>query len=431
MATWVANGDVPSRHDAAKSGNDLYVKRCIGVKVCFWGNQGNASYRFCKWLHAKGIGAELYMMKNDNVRSFPDNFNVNCECDVDSEWLHVYNNNISGSLYLNRELRRHIETTYDAIVVVGVMGMLTAHWFNIPIVSFSTGPSNQGVIKMWDHLSFPNRLKWAVGRYLTRRSVRKCYKVLVHYEPEIYSLASIGQEGKQLFFGMPEDVRENNNIDQVMLATLNARYSRYDKVFMWLGRISFSDSNSPMYKGADKFLMAASRLLEEGRNFRLIVGEHGEDLEAFRAMVLKLGLSEHVDWVQHMPTWKLQTYLSISNAVIVDELTEFNCVSSGIFRECLSVGGVLIRSYSEILTSMGYAALDCPVLHAKTAEETYARMAEVMTWSKSEFAILQQRSRDWAMAHMHWESRIEHLLNVLREAIYVDEVARRLTSVYR
>lgn len=400
------------------------------MRVCFWGNQDNAGYRLCKWLRAKGINAHLYMMRSDNVRSRPEAIDQELEADGYPEWIRQYDNSIKNILMPDAAVIGDIERRFDVLVVSGATGMMCAHRFNMPMICFSTGPSNQGVVRMWDHLSPGHRLRWGVARRLIRKAVRRCYKILVHYDPEMYSLSRLDQMGKQVIFGFPEDVTGNKQrVDAALLQELNDKYAKYDRVFLWLGRISFVDKTSSEYKGTDKFLEAAERVVRQGANVRIVVGEHGHDGKLFRRMVEEKGLSEHFEWVPHMPFWQLLTYLSINNAVVFDELTQLNCVSSGMFRECLSVGGILVRSYSPILTKKGHGP-DCPVLHAITADEVHARMQEVLSWSDTQFRQRREQVDLWAMQYLHWESQIGRLGDLLEETVYAHETARRLKPQY-
>ncbi len=401
------------------------------MKVCFWGNQDNAGYRLCKWLRAKGVEAHLYMMQNgETSRSLPEAIDPGLKDGGYPEWIHQYNNSIANILLPDRNVRRHIEDSYDVLVVSGSMGMMSAYKFEIPMICYSTGPSNQGVIKMWDHLGFSHKIKWSVVRFYTRMTVERCYKVLVHYDPEMYSLARLGQMGKQILFGFPEDVEGNRKrVDSGLLKQLNQKYSAFDKVFLWLGRICFVKKESPMYKGTDKFLEGVERIIHQGHNIRVVIGTHGHDWQLLQQMVEEKGLSEHFEWVQHMPYWKLQTYLSIENAVVFDELTDMNCVSSGMFRESLSVGAILVRSYSPILTTAGYGP-GCPVLHAETTDEVYERMREVLEWSSERFREEKARVNQWARRYLHWEVQIERLIDILQETVYAHGTVKRLRPKY-
>lgn len=403
------------------------------MNICIFGNQDNAGYRFCKWLREAGHEAHLYMMEHfESERSQPEAIDRSLAESGYPEWLHRFHNTPVTTVFGDRRTFSEIEQRFDVALVLGSIGMMNAHHLrNIPLVNVSTGPSNQGVIRMWDHISLKHRVFWTTVRYFVRKSVRRCTKVLVHYDPEIYSLGVQGALGKIVFYGMPEDVAGNaRRVDQAMLQELNARYAQYDRVFIWLGRIAFSDPANPMYKGTNKFLAAAEKVIKEGARVRLVIGKHGEDYQALADMAESAGMSGHIDWVDHMPYWQLLAYLSIANSVIFDELTPLHCVSTGMFRETLSVGGVLVRSFSPVLTRAGHGGDDCPVLHAESAEEVHARMRQVVAWSEDEYRAWRERAMRWALEQLDSRSQIKRLVRLLEEVVYAHGTAARLRQLY-
>ncbi|MFZ5996226.1 MAG: hypothetical protein ACOYW7_01865 [Nitrospirota bacterium] len=409
------------------------MKNLSVLNICVFGNQDNGGYRFCKWLREKGHNAHLYMMKRwESERSLPEKVDRYLEADGYPEWIHEYDNSLVNMIVHDRTRIAEIESNYDIVIAIGAMAMTCAHHISkIPLISLSTGPSNQGVIKMWDHLGLKYRVFWTVVRFFVRKSVKKCSKVLVHYDPEIYSLSKLGQLGKAIFYGMPEDVSGNaDRVDSTHLAELERRYSRYNKVFLWLGRIDYKNSYSPMYKGTDKFIRAAARVISEGANIKVVMGAHGQDWELAKQMVYDSGIDKNVEWVQHMPYAELLVYLSISNAIVFDELSGLYCVSSGMFREAISVGAILVRSYSSILTRRGYEAADCPVLHAESEEEVYSRMKEILEWSTETMQAEQQKVKTWARKYLDVQRQLDRLISIMEEVIYLHNTDNRLRSWY-
>jgi len=403
------------------------------MNICVFGNQDNGGYRLCKWLREAGYNAHLYMMKRwESERSLPEKIDRHLEVDGYPDWIHWYDNSLRNMVIPNKERIAEIENGYDVVITTGSMAMTCAHHINkIPLISWSTGPSNQGVLKMWDHLGFKYRVFWTLVRFFVRKSVKKAYKILVHYDPEIYSLFKLGQVGKAVFYGMPEDVQGNaGRVDRTRIAELERRYSNYDKIFLWLGRIDYKNSRSAMYKGTDKFIRAAARVLSEGANVKIIIGAHGQDWKSVKQMIDDLGIGKHVEWVQHMPYAELLGYISIKNAIVFDELTELHCVSSGMFREALSVGAILVRSYSNTLTGLGYGATNCPVLHAESEEEVYCRMKEVIAWDAEETNTERQKIMAWSNKYLDVQHQMKRLVDIMEEAIYLHRTAHKLRTWY-
>lgn len=396
------------------------------LKVCFWGNQDNGGYRFCKWMRELGVEADLYMMVRDNARSYPESVDKALEGGY-PEWIKRYDNSRYRTLVVPRSLVRQINQSYDVIVASGLTGMINAFQFDIPLICMSTGPTNLGVVRMEAFSKGRISLRWEIARFLCRKSVRKADRVVTHYDPEIYSLSKIGQSGKQVMFGWAEDVVGNRNrVDQQLLSELNSKYSKYEKVFLWLSRVNFLDKEGSEYKGAEKFLSAVERIIKDDkRNIRVVLGRHGYDWESFVQMVNDRGLTDYFDYVDHLPFWQLLTYLSIDNAIVFDELTDLTATSSGMFREAMSVGAVLVKSINELLTSLGHGP-GCPALPATSEDEVYQRLQEAMAWSPAEWEARKKDTLDWAMKYVHWEPQLRKLILLFREVVYSRRTVERL-----
>lgn len=401
------------------------------MRICVLGNQDNAGYRFANWLRARGHEADLYLMTHwESERSNPAAIDRSLATEGYPSWIHRFHNSIPHVLFGGSPEIAEIERGYDAVLVIGSMAMTVAYRIKkIPVVCLSTGPGVLGVIRMFDQYGLKYRAFWTLMRFHMRRSVRSCAKILVHYDPELSSLKQLGELGKAQFYGMPEDVAGNRGrVDRQLLDELTTRYGAYDRVFVWLSRVDYTDPSTPMYKGTDKFIRAAAQVIQEGANVRLLIGAHGHDSERARALVEELGIADHVDWVPHLPFWKMLTYLSIPNAIVFDELTPLNAVSSGMLREALSVGAVVVRSYSPLLTNAGYGSDACPVHHALTQADTYGQMKTALAWDAAHLKDEQRRSLCWAERYLDPSTRIDMLVRILEEVMYSERIARELGS---
>ena len=399
------------------------------LSICVFGNQDNNGYRLTKWLRARGHDAHLFVMTHwESARSDPAAIDTALAIESNQSWMHEFDNSVAKLIFGHAPEIGEIEQTFDVVLVAGSMAMTFAHRIRrIPVVCLSLGPGNLGVIRMWDHYGLKYRLFWTLMRFYMRKSVRVCHKILTHSDPEIYSLNELNQLGKELFYGLPEDVRSNRQrVDAVLLEELTRRYQEFQRVFLWLSRVDFRDQSSPMYKGTDKFLRAAARVIGEGQRARVIIGNHGRDADAARKLVSELGIEEHVDWVPHLPFRDLLAYLSIPNAVVFDELTELNVVSSGMSREALSVGAVVVRSSRPVLIRAGYGRGDVPIHHALTEDDVYAKMKLALGWNEQEFKEEKARAVDWAERYLDADVRIDVLVGILGEAVYCREVLSRL-----
>lgn len=399
------------------------------VKVCFWGNQGNNAYRLCKWVREKGLDACLYKMSSDSesMRSQPEVVDRDLGKSYPS-WIHNYDNRHFRMVYVPKKVKDFIQKEFDILIACGNSGSASAHNFNIPILSYILG--GEGV---WGRFLFDpkinrtltRRLKKSLMTFYYKKTIRKSEKLISGYDPVTLSLHSIGQSHKQSFYGFPEDVLGNKErVDSELIYELNNQYNVYDKVFLWLSRVNFLDKNNSEYKGTEKFLFAVDRLIKKNKpNIKVLVGEHGSDVQNFKQMVKEKGLETFFEYIPHLPYWKLLTYLSIENAIVFDELSHYKSSTSGMFREALSVSAVLIKSHNETLTTIGYGP-NCPVLDATSTEETYKMMLKVLSWDKTKMCQKKEEIDKWATKYLHWETHIDKFINMLRKIYYTEELAK-------
>lgn len=398
------------------------------LRIAFWGNQDNFSYRVSKWLRAKGHSVDLYLMrKGESVRSSPELIDRDLEGGNYPDWIKTYNNKYSQLLISDKKIIDQFEKRYDIILISGSMGMLFAPKFTIPTICFSMGPSQQGVIRMWDNLGLKYRILWSAIYFFIRKTLARCQKVLICGEYEIYSLWKLNQIGKVIIYGIPEDVKGNQErVDKKLLEELNKEYGKYQCVLLWLSRIDMSNDSSPMYKGTEIFLEAASKLINEGANIRIVVGKHGADLDKFRHEAIRLGVDSYIDWVEHLPYYKLLTYLSISNAIIFDEIKDVAFTSSGMTRESLSVGGIVFRKNNDYMTRKGYSSTAFPVYDCVNADEICAHISDILSWDKERFLSEKLKRLSWAEKNLDWTVQIDNLVNILDEIVAVNKSALKI-----
>jgi hypothetical protein len=261
----------------------------------------------------------------------------------------------------------------------------------------SLGPTNLGVVRTEIDAGKSLSIRWIIARFFVRKSVRKAKRILIHYDPEIASLEKISQLDKARLFGVAESATDvRNMVDGALFSQLQKQYASYDKVFMWLSRSIYKNERGAEYKGTDKFVRGAAGVIRTGApNVRIIIGEHGFDIEGIKALVLELGIEEHVDYVPHLPMRQLAAYLSLPNGIIFDELTDKMSTSSGLLREALCLGSVVVKSFSKEMTEAAYGKAP-PALYAYTQEDVERVLSMLLSMSSDEFSALKARSHEWA-----------------------------------
>jgi len=333
-------------------------------------------------------------------------------------WIHEYDD--KGILWPLRpgQVARRIDSEYDIVVTTGATGLMAArHFKQIPVVHLSLGSEiSEFPLWVWKlRLS----MRWRLACFLMRRNLKRVRKVVtMGFWPELRALESLGHKDKTVIWGFPEDCLDNRSrVNLKQLDELTARYAEYDRVFIWLGRLNFLDTASIEYKAAERFLDAFEMLVRDGRRVKAIVGAHGYDVTAFKEREVAKGLEMHIDYVDHMPTHEMLTYMSLPNCVSLDAPDlERGHVFGGVVREAMSVGSPVIAGMDEESVTRSYGP-GCPILTAVDVQSCYESMSAVTVMDDGEFTRLKEATNDWACRYVHYERRMDMLSEVLRGAM--------------
>lgn len=389
------------------------------MKIAFVGNQGNNAYRLCKWIRKHGLDCHLYMLGDTNRRSFPEAVDRELEGTGYPEWIHRYDDRKKFWFLIRSASASEIENCYDIVVTSGFRGLIVArHLKNIPIVHEVLGSE---VIRLPLMLTMPGAtLSQRTGSFYYRSAIKRVNRMVSLMRPTVTSLNRLGQVEKLRLWGFPEDVVGNQKrVEQRLLGELNAKYEGYNRVFLWLSRLVYRNKTTHEYKGPERFLESYGRILKENKyKVCAVIGAHGPDAEAFKRLVRDKGLADHVEFVSHMPYWKLLTYLSIQNAVVFDEINLIKGELSGMARETLSVGGVLVKTLDKDLVEICYGP-GCPIINAHDEQTCFEAMRKVLELKEAEFMALKEQNHMWAMENLHYPKAVERFIDILRETIYL------------
>ena len=393
------------------------------MRIAFVGNQDNNAYRLCKWARAHGADAHLYLMAQEKgARSRPELVDRELEAGRQGypPWIHTYDDRGPVSFLLPGRLARQMARQYDVVVTSGATGLLAAnHFRKLPVVHYSLGSE----VSVFPRLLFSLTASpaWRGVSLLTRRALRRVRKVITNYRGEAAVLRRLGHRDKIVILGFPEDTRGNRaRVAPELLAELNARYSRYDRVFLWLSRLNFLNASLPECKRADVFLEAFERVVRDGRhNVRAVIGAHGADVGAFQALAAEKRLDGHIDYVPHLPFTQLLAYLSIANGILFDVPDRTKGALGGATREALSVGAVVIRGIDEELMHLCYGGR-CPIAGIDDVETCYRAMVNVLSLNAEEFERLRKAHAEWAERYLHYDHNVPRFLDLLREVVFCD-----------
>ena len=225
------------------------------MRIAFVGNQDNNAYRICRWIRRRDIDVHLYLFCKENpARSLPELVDVDLS-DGYSRWIHQYDDTGAFWPLRRREIARQIDRRYDLVVTSGATGLLAAgHFRRAPVVHLTLG----GEVSMFPLWVWRRKLslKWRAACFLMRRNLKRVAKVVtMGFRPELRALEALGHINKTVVWGWPEDPEGNRKrVDRAQLAELAADYADFDKVFIWMTRLNFTDTDSVEYKGAERFL---------------------------------------------------------------------------------------------------------------------------------------------------------------------------------
>ncbi|MCP4378444.1 MAG: glycosyltransferase [bacterium] len=389
------------------------------MKIAFVGNQDNNAYRICRWIRQRDIDVHLYLFCKENPdRSLPELVDVEWS-DGYSKWIHQYDD--TGEFWALRPsaISREIDKSYDLVVTSGATGLLAAgHFTETPVVHLTLG-SEVSEFPLWVwRRKLP--LKWRGACFLMRRNLKRVAKVVtMGFRPELRALKTLGHADKTVVWGWPEDPEGNRKrVDRAQLEKLTSDYAEFDRVFVWMTRLNFTDPELVEYKGAERFLDAFERLVKDGTcKVKAIVGAHGYDVDAFKELVTAKGLDDHIDYVQHMPFHQMMGYLALPNGVVVDVLdTERGHIFGGVVREAMSVGSPVITAMDDDTIVQCYGP-DCPIIKADDVQSCYEGMVHVAGMNNADFAQLGQSAGRWADEYLHYDRCVEELMGIFRNTI--------------
>jgi glycosyltransferase involved in cell wall biosynthesis len=146
-------------------------------------------------------------------------------------------------------------------------------------------------------------------------------------------------------------------------------------VFFSPTRQHWKDTSGSWTKGNDVFLKAAGEVVAEGHDLRIILVEWGKEVEASKALIEELGISDKVTWVPTRQKHELWEAYAQAHAV-VDQFTLPALGAVGV--EVMALGRRLITAIDtdQLARFFGEAP---PCLHATTVDECAARIREVIT----------------------------------------------------
>ena len=196
------------------------------------------------------------------------------------------------------------------------------------------------------------------------------------------------------------------------------KYSKYERVFLWLTRLNYTLPSDAAYKGSDRFLFALSSIINELRDnkIRIVIGSHGHDVEKFKNLTFREGYNDFIDWVPHLDYASLLSYLSLSNAVLFSKFGENLNIFSGIDRDALSIGTITVSSFDKKIIENMYGDVP-PYYNAQSTDEIKIAMRDIVNLSDKEFNSLQIKIKKFGKNYLDYKYIIPRYEKLLYETI--------------
>ncbi|MFP4603882.1 MAG: glycosyltransferase, partial [Bacteroidales bacterium] len=251
--------------------------------------------------------------------------------------------------------------------------------------------------------------------YLYRRRINNVSRIFTVQSDCIWSARILGQGNKIDLFPFLVDTKNiKNNINYGLLEKLKMKYGKYDLLFFNPTRKNM-EKGKVDYKGSEKLLEAFKKFqVQTKRNVKMIAGLQGEHAEMFKKMVDSCNLKEYVDYTGHLSLPELHAYMSLDNVVTFDQFTINLNTLGGIQREALALGSIIVSSTDvhtkEFTESYGEG---CPLMPAFSDKQILMQMEKLAGMTKEEFYRLSYSAVEWADKYIHWESRIDELIEKL------------------
>lgn len=411
------------------------------LRALFLGNHDNINLRTAVWSRRIGIDAKLMLLGDeDGPRSAIADLTDLTQGKL-PDWIQrVPTRTVSEHIRefsTSDELRSYV-ARFDVAITSGIISLELAPYIRLPKVHISVGyeiavcpfhvptprPSRSWTLRRvasaFLNLLDPERVRSQKDANddetllgpRTRAGIEALDVIFDGYVPNIEALTKLGQDGKVVVSSIGEDIEANRaRVDPQLLESLKAEYARYERVFIWLSRLNFKDSEGGQaYKGVERYWAALERnfeLVASGR-IALVFGRHGNDADAFLERVKESPLFPHVRWVPHLRWSELLTWLSLPNAYLFSHFGERQIDLSGIARDALSVGAPVVCSSTKAQVAAQLGAPP-PFLEATTVSDISAQIMKIMSMSELEDNALRDATRRYGERYLDFPAYMNRL----------------------
>lgn len=385
------------------------------LRICLFGNQANMNYRLGTYLRQSGLVCELYRVQTfeKHARNDPAQVDAGFSPDRDT-WFHALPEEPGGAFF------RDIERSFDVVFISGISALRFGRFFDpaaITIICHTTGPMN-----------VPSVADTQAGKATALPTLQSASLILTAHPETFRKVGALGLADKVRFQLPLLDVDSvHRQMNHALYKSLRARFERYEKIFGWLSR-NITDPADDCYKGTELFLEAGTAFVERhpDASVRFVFGNHGPQAQEAAAQLSASPLAAQTDTAPHLDYPDLLAYMAQPNFVLFDNLAQ-GTISSGIFRDAMSLGTILVRKMVDDDVRLAYGS-PSPVIGAHDGATTLAAMHDLLHMSAGEMGQRQQTIRAWGRDVLHWEARIGGFIDMLREPVLRRRLAPPATA---
>lgn len=387
------------------------------MKVHVYGNTLNSAYHITKELRRQGVNAEMFLDNySPSAQDYPWWDDKEVSEDNLPTWIHYYRT--FPFFLLPNQLTKSMIADFGKcdVALVSCYGPMLAMKANVKFVFYSLGSDlnmisfKEELLSVWyNSYTIKEKVKKLIKVItlvpLQRKAIIKySSKVIVYmgYQVNAYIKRNNIQH-KTVLLTYPKDIVNygQKSDDELML-----KYKKYKYVFFMISRHSWKSIwDDP--KGNDKFIRSFAQFVKTNQDVLLIMSEKGVNLKHSKELVENLGILKNVEWVKDMPKYKLETYQTLPNMVIVDNFWDdewykrydldypeprvgfgFGCIES------LAAKSLLITAFKD---QQFYDNEMPPIFYAFTEVEIQKRLNEIYTMPQELIQEKKKKGHDFVM----------------------------------
>lgn len=404
------------------------------LKILFYGTHLK-HYYLAKWLNERGHQCTLYL-DDKKVRNMPEASDLSLAGNYPDWIVEKYERNsivkrvlryLSRSEWLpyvftkwlnyyevkpNNNVVRVAEEN-DVVFTSGPMNVIKALDLNKPVVFRALGSD------LTQMPFYSSQLQRAFVAYYFRKNIRKLSRILIYQEDTYWAARLLKVVDKVRFYSVPTDIKSmESNVCSETFKNVEREFSKHKVVFYLPARKNM-DGTLANYKGLDKAIRAIQRIRDSGlEDFVCVATNHGFHFDEFLSLIDICCLKDKFVFTGPQPLTKLSAYLMQKNFLTINDVGYPKSHLTGIGRECVSLGGLMIDSVETNVSGFSrlYGSNPPPIYSVSTEDGIVEAIQHYLSLSALQVQERRKEIKEWAYDSLHWENNMASLEATLLEA---------------